>query len=89
MTVMQNSHGYKIRKNSPNLWIKYFPWKLPLGHKYSRGRVVIYGGQQKEFTGATILSSQAALRTGTGSVRIICSKDNLQIYSLKFPSVFY
>ena len=77
----------KYTENSPNLWLKYFPWKNIYDHKYSRGRVVIYGGQQKEFTGATILSSQAALRTGTGSVRIICSKDNLQIYSLKFPSV--
>ena len=41
-------------ENSPDLWIKYFPWKKFSGHKYSRGRVVIYGGQ-KEFTGATIL----------------------------------
>jgi len=46
----------------------------------------VYGGQ-KEFTGATILSAQAALRTGTGSVKIICSKNTLQIYSIKFPSV--
>ena len=73
-------------ENSPSLWIKNFSWKKPLGHKYSRGRSVVYGGQ-KEFTGATILSSQAALRTGTGSVKIICSKDTLQIYSVKFPSV--
>jgi ADP-dependent NAD(P)H-hydrate dehydratase / NAD(P)H-hydrate epimerase len=73
-------------KNSPSLWIKRFPWKKYSGHKYSRGRVVIFGGQ-KEFTGATILSAQAALRTGTGSVKIICSKDTLQIYSIKFPSV--
>ena len=72
--------------NSPYLWIKYFPWKKTSGHKYSRGRVVVYGGQ-KEFTGATILSTQAALRTGVGSAKIICSKDTLQIYSLKFPSV--
>tara|TARA_Y100000590_G_scaffold378130_1_gene444854 strand:+ start:2296 stop:3792 length:1497 start_codon:yes stop_codon:yes gene_type:complete len=71
--------------NSPNLWIKYFPWKKFSDHKYSRGKVIVYGGQ-KEFTGATILSSQAALRTGTGSVKIICNKDTLQIYSLKFPS---
>ena len=49
-------------------------------------RVVVFGGQ-KEFTGATILSSQAALRTGSGSVKIICSKNTLQIYSIKFPSV--
>ena len=73
-------------ENSPNLWIKYFPWKKTSDHKYSRGRVVVYGGQ-KEFTGATILSTQAALRTGVGSAKIICSKDTLQIYSLKFPSV--
>ena len=73
-------------ENSPGLWVKYFPWKKPFGHKYSRGRVVVYGGQ-KEFTGATILSAQAALRTGTGSVKILCSKDTLQIYSVKFPSV--
>ena len=86
MSVMQNTHGYKIKKNSPNLWIKYFPWKLPLGHKYSRGRVFIYGGK-KEFIGATILSSLAALKTGTGSVKIICSKKTLHTYSVKFPSV--
>ena len=86
MPVMHNEHTYKITKNSPNLWIKDFPWKKFLGHKYSRGRVVIYGGK-KEFVGATILSSLAALRTGTGSVKIICSKDTLQTYSVKFPSV--
>jgi len=73
-------------ENSPYLWKKYFPWKKTSGHKYSRGRVVVYGGK-KEFTGATILSAEAALRTGTGSVKIICSKNTLQIYSIKFPSV--
>ena len=73
-------------ENTPHLWIKHFPWKKISSHKYSRGRVVVYGGR-KEFTGATILSAQAALRTGTGSAKIICSKNTLQIYSLKFPSV--
>ncbi len=73
-------------ENSPDLWKKCFPWKKAFGHKYSRGRVIVYGGQ-KEFTGATILSAQAALRTGTGSVKIVCSKNTLQIYSIKFPSV--
>ena len=83
---MQNTHTYKIRKNSPNLWIKKFPWKKFSDHKYSRGRVVIYGGKQ-EFIGATVLSSQAALKTGTGSVKIICSKNTLHTYLVKFPSV--
>ena len=83
---MQNTHRYKITKNSPGLWIKDFPWKKISGHKYSRGRVVVYGGK-KEFVGATILSSLAALRTGTGSVKIICSKGTIHTYSVKFPSV--
>ena len=83
---MQNTHRYKIKKNYPNLWIEHFPWKKPLGHKYSRGRVVVYGGK-KELVGATILSSLAALKTGTGSVKIICSKHTIHTYSVKFPSV--
>ena len=83
---MQNKHRYKITKNAPNLWIDNFPWKKHLGHKYSRGRVIVYGGK-KEFIGATILSSLAALKTGTGSVKIICSKNTIHTYSVKFPSV--
>ena len=83
---MQNKHRYKITKNAPNLWIDNFPWKKHLGHKYSRGRVLVYGGK-KEFIGATILSSLAALKTGTGSVKIICSKNTIHTYSVKFPSV--
>ena len=82
---MQNTHRYKITTNIPYLWIKDFPWKKFSGHKYSRGRVVVYGGE-KEFTGATILSALAALKTGTGSVKIICSKHTLHTYSVKFPS---
>jgi len=85
MSVMQKTHGYKIAKNSPNLWLKDFPWQQFSGHKYSRGRVVVYGGK-KEFVGATILSSLAALKTGTGSIKILCSKETLHTYSVKFPS---
>ena len=76
----------KILINSPKLWIKNFPAKKSFDHKYSRGRVIIFGGK-KEFTGATMLSAESALRTGTGSVKILCSKETLQIYSIKFPSV--
>ena len=85
MPVMQNTHRSKIQKNSPSLWLNHFPWKKKLDHKYSRGKVIVFGGK-KEFVGATILSSLAALKTGSGSVKIICSKDTIQTYSLKFPS---
>jgi len=78
--------NYKYLVNSPKIWIKHFPWKKKLGHKYSRGRVVIYGGL-KEFTGATILAAESSLRAGAGSVKIICNRETLQIFSLKFPSV--
>ena len=82
---MQNTHAYKITKNSPDLWIGKFPWKKLSGHKYSRGRVIIYGSK-KEFVGATILSSLAALKTGVGSVKILCTKNTIHTYSVKFPS---
>ena len=48
--------------------------------------MVIYGGK-KEFVGATILSALAALKTGTGSVKIVSNKDTIQTYTIKFPSV--
>ncbi len=71
--------------NSPNLWLNNFPWKKKNDHKYSRGKLVVVGGQSN-MAGATILASEAALRVGIGSVKIICSKKTLPIYSLKFPS---
>ena len=77
----------KISKkiNSPNLWLNNFPWKRKNDHKYSRGKLVVVGSQSN-MVGATILASEAALRVGIGSVKIICSKKTLPIYSLKFPS---
>ena len=83
---MQKKHRHEIIKNNPNLWINSFPWKKHSDHKYSRGKVIVYGGK-KEFIGATILSSLAALKTGTGSVKIICSRNTIHTYSVKFPSV--
>ena len=75
----------KLIKNTPNIWIKKFPWKKKSSNKYSRGRVLILGGQ-KNMIGATILAAEACLRVGVGSVKIICTKDTIRILSLKFPS---
>ena len=72
--------------NSHHKWLQKFPFKKISSHKYSRGQLIVVGSE-KEMVGATILSAEAALRVGTGSVKIICSKKNLVIYSLKFPSV--
>ena len=75
----------KLIKNSPKIWIKKFPWKKKSCNKYSRGRVLILGGQ-KNMIGATILAAEACLRVGVGSVKIICTKETIQILSIKFPS---
>ena len=75
-----------LKINSSKLWLNKFPWKKRNDHKYSRGKLIIFGSQPN-MIGSTILSSEAALRVGTGSVKIICSKRTLPIYSLKFPSV--
>ena len=76
----------KLKINSLTLWLNNFPWKKKKDHKYSRGKLIIFGSQLN-MTGSTILSAEAALRVGTGSVKIICSKKTLPIYSSKFPSV--
>jgi len=76
----------KQKINSPSLWLKNFPWKKKKHHKYSRGKLIVFGGQIN-MTGATILSAEAALRVGVGSVKIVCSKKTLPIYSSKFPSL--
>ena len=72
--------------NSYHKWLQNFPFKKRKSHKYSRGQLIVVGGE-KEMVGATLLSSEAALRTGVGSVKIICNKKTLPIYSLKFPSL--
>ena len=72
--------------NSYHKWLRNFPFKKNNSHKYNRGQLIVVGGE-KEMAGATLLSAEAALRTGVGSVKIICNKQTLPIYSLKFPSL--
>lgn len=76
----------KYQKNTIKLWKNKFPWKNKTSHKYSRGRVLIFGSQT-HMVGATILAAEACLRVGVGSVKIVCDKKNLNIYSKRFPSV--
>ncbi len=75
----------KLLKNTSKFWLKKFPWKKKSSNKYSRGRVLILGGQ-KNMIGATILAAEACLRVGVGSVKIICTKETIPILSRKFPS---
>ncbi len=76
----------KFINNSLGFWIKKFPIKNNKSHKYSRGQLVVVSGEKK-MIGATILSTEAALRTGVGSVKVLCSRQNFKIFALKFPSL--
>ncbi|MEY3191785.1 MAG: hypothetical protein RL305_384 [Pseudomonadota bacterium] len=77
----------KIQENNPSLWInKKFPWKKYNSHKYSRGRVYVYGSL-KNYIGASLLSSSAAIRCGVGSVTVIANKDTIDKYNQKFFSL--
>ena len=55
-------------------------------HKYSRGQLIVVAGE-KEMIGASILSAEAALRTGVGSVKVLCTQTTFPIFALKFPSL--
>jgi ADP-dependent NAD(P)H-hydrate dehydratase / NAD(P)H-hydrate epimerase len=46
----------RIKENNPNLWInKKFPWKKYNSHKYSRGRVYIYGSLKKLYRSIVVV----------------------------------
>ena len=76
----------KFIKNSLSVWVKKFPFKNNKSHKYSRGQLIVVAGE-KEMVGASMLSAEAALRTGVGSVKVLCSKDTFPIFALKFTSL--
>ncbi len=76
----------KFIKNSLSFWSKNFPFKNNKSHKYSRGQLIVVSGEN-QMVGASMLSAEAALRTGVGSVKILCSKKNFKLFTLKFPSM--
>ena len=76
----------KIIKNSLGFWLKNFPFKNIKSHKYSRGQLTVVSGEN-EMIGASMLSAEAALRTGVGAVKVICTKKNFKRFTLKFPSM--
>ncbi|MEP4768309.1 MAG: NAD(P)H-hydrate dehydratase [Roseibium sp.] len=55
--------------NAPELWVSDLPKPDPLGHKYSKGHAVVFGGPMSS-TGAARLSAMAALRAGAGLVTL-------------------
>ncbi len=67
-------------------------WNIPAQHyshhKYSRGHVVVCGGN-KLTSGAACLSSSAALRSLAGAVTIIAPEESLDIYCNYMASLMF
>jgi NAD(P)H-hydrate epimerase len=74
-----------LTENSPDLWLRHFPFPKPEGHKYDRGHALICGGAV--MTGATRLAARAAQRIGAGLVTLAAPKSALAIYAADLESV--
>ncbi|MEK9661183.1 MAG: NAD(P)H-hydrate dehydratase, partial [Alphaproteobacteria bacterium] len=74
-----------LRRNRPALWQGQYPWPRAQAHKYSRGHVVVAGGDK--MTGAARLASHAALRAGAGLVTIFSPPSAGAIYRSGPPDI--
>lgn len=72
--------------NTKKLWQKKLPKPKKTDNKYSRGYVVVVGGNSG-MSGAAILAASAALRVGAGLVKIACPKPALTVYAKRIISV--
>ena len=76
-----NLRRFKVMKNNYKNWIDKFPWPTIHSNKYTRGSVLIIGGE-KHSTGAARIAAQAASRMTAGMVSIACSHESLDIYAV-------
>lgn len=75
---------YSALENTPDLWIKDFPFKTADAHKYHYGHALIYGAPA--LTGATRLAAAACARIGAGLVSVLSNSDTAAIYRSALPA---
>ncbi len=66
-------------ENGPGLWLDGYPWPQPESHKYTRGEVLILGGEAT--TGASRMTAQAAARAGAGLVTLAAPAAVWSVYA--------
>lgn len=74
-------------KNAPSLWKNILPFPGREAHKYTRGHVVILGGDR--MTGAARLASEAAMRSGAGMCTIVADFEVAKVYQTTAPHVLF
>ena len=72
--------------NSPDAWLKQYPFPCYDAHKYERGHTLIVSGPAHA-TGASRLAAQAALRTGSGLATLASPQDALLVNACHLTSV--
>ncbi|WP_397473126.1 NAD(P)H-hydrate dehydratase [Pusillimonas sp.] len=72
-------------ENEPALWHGMFPWPRVDDHKYSRGHVLVVGGEI--MTGAARLSAMGAARVGAGLVTVAAPAPAWPVYAAALTSV--
>ncbi|POF30219.1 NAD(P)H-hydrate dehydratase [Roseibium marinum] len=78
--------GPSVFHNIPELWLGDWPRPDPLGHKYTRGHAVVFGGPMSA-TGAARLSAGAALRAGAGLVTLASPPDAMMVNACHLTAV--
>ncbi len=71
-------------ENGPALWLDRYPWPQADDHKYSRGHVVVAGGEL--LTGAARLTVRAAGRAGAGLVTVAAPTSAWSVYATALTS---
>ncbi len=71
----------KYYENNPKLWQHMLPAQSLYDHKYKRGHAAIIAGNI-EYSGAGLLASEAAIRSGVGITTIFAPKEALAVYAI-------
>ncbi len=66
-------------ENGPGLWLDGYPWPEPESYKYTRGEVLVLGGEA--ITGASRMTALAASRAGAGMVTLAAPKPVWSLYA--------
>jgi hydroxyethylthiazole kinase-like uncharacterized protein yjeF len=85
-TTAVASVGARAWLNRPAVWRGAIPEPSIAGHKYSRGHVAVWSGQELQ-TGASRLSALAALRAGAGAVTLLGSNAALREHAAHLTAI--
>lgn len=72
--------------NEPELWRSSLFPPGPTDYKYSRGHVLVRGGDEQS-SGAARLTAQTALNCGAGAVTVSCPQSALPVYAAHLTAV--